>query len=260
MVKFCMNCGNPLNEDDVFCEKCGCRVGEARGQEPDAASPSRAEDYAWSGYAPQQTVYAGNGDVREGIPAPGFSDRANHPEILRAVKKQRGAARKFTFFLVPLPLIGFLLYSLITGEMETDMALKVGGAVSVVFLIFALVSMGKSKAENTYEGVVTNKETRLRQNVRTDSGSRTQDTEYEYITHVKTADGKAKKIVETDHGRIFAYHYLNVGDRFRYHPQFAFPYELYDKTQADGIYCVGCQTKNPITADRCKRCRLPLLK
>ena len=44
------------------------------------------------------------------------------------------------------------------------------------------------------------------------------------------------------------------------HPQFRFPYELYDKSRAPYIACVSCGTKNPVEADRCKKCTLPLLK
>ena len=69
-----------------------------------------------------------------------------------------------------------------------------------------------------------------------------------------------QEIVEREGSRIWAYSYLNIGDRFRYHPQFSFPYELYDKSHADGIYCVSCQRKNPVTSDRCSGCNVPLLK
>lgn len=51
-----------------------------------------------------------------------------------------------------------------------------------------------------------------------------------------------------------------IAERFRCHPQFAFPYELYDKSKADCLYCVICQKKNPVEADRCPKCGAPLLK
>ncbi|MBQ7661427.1 MAG: hypothetical protein IJS44_05175 [Clostridia bacterium] len=47
-------------------------------------------------YQPQ--AYAAGGAVRQGIPAPGYSDRVNHPELLAAVKKNRGAAATFFAF------------------------------------------------------------------------------------------------------------------------------------------------------------------
>ncbi len=224
MGNFCPNCGNQITPGARFCRNCGF-----------------AMDFS--------------------IPGPGFSDRVNDPEILQTVKKQRGAAKVFAIFLVPLPFIGFVLYSAVTDEMEMGQAVMAGLFVAAVFLAFALWSFFHERAENSYEGIVVSQDTELRKNVRRDrDGNRSNYHEYNYITRIRTTDGKNKKIVETDHGRRLAFEYLKPGDRFRYHPQFAFPYELYDKSQADGIYCVGCQTKNSITADRCRRCNLPLLK
>ena len=77
---------------------------------------------------------------------------------------------------------------------------------------------------------------------------------------VKTTDGTTKKIVEREGSMIIAYNYLNVGDRFRYHPQFNFPYEHYDKSRAPYIGCVSCGAHNPTGADRCQRCNTPRLK
>ena len=51
-----------------------------------------------------------------------------------------------------------------------------------------------------------------------------------------------------------------MGDRFRYHPQFKFPYELYDKSKAPYIACVSCGKTNAVTEDRCQKCGIPLLK
>ncbi|MBR3299882.1 MAG: hypothetical protein IKI68_00155 [Clostridia bacterium] len=197
-----------------------------------------------------------NSDIRNGIPAPGFSNRVNHPEILAMVKKNRKAAGIFGFILVPLPIIGFLIYSMYTKDMETSSALLYGAAVSGVFLIFALFGMIKSRAENSYEAVVIEKKTRRRSR----GNDRDDDYYTEFITVARTQDGKKKKIIEHEGSMIIAYDYLNEGDRFMYHPQFNFPYELFDKSRAPYIGCVGCRTQNPVEADRCKKCGLPLLK
>ena len=235
MANFCPNCGQPLDPRNAFCERCGTRL--------------------------TQNDYAGNGAVRDGIPLPGFSDRVNHPEILAAVRKTRSTSKLWGFVIVPLPLAGFLLYALITEKMETSEALLYGGFVSLIFLIFTVYSFIQSRPEKSYEAVVTNKYTKERvDKLRDDRGRRGSSFNYDYITVARTTDGKTKKIVESDHSRIWAYDHLKVGDRFRYHPQFVFPYELYDKTQADALYCPACGTKNPVTADRCKRCGVPLLK
>lgn len=233
MSTFCPNCGSPIENNVKFCPNCGKPA-------PAPAAPA-----------------AGNGAVREGVPAPGFSDRVNHPEILAAIKKSRGAAKIFLLILIPVPVIGFILYSLITGKMEIGQAALTGGIVSAVILLFALISFVRERAANSYEAVVTKQ---VHHERIAHHGNGNGESVDEYITCVQTSDGKRKKIREYGNGQIWAFHYLQEGDRFRYHPQFHFPYEKYDKAHADGLYCVSCGTKNPVEADRCKKCNLPLLK
>lgn len=244
---FCQNCGQQLNDNTKFCPNCGAVQNTATQQ---AEPPVYTQPFG----AP---VYAGNGAVRQCVPTPGFSDRVNDPEILAAVKKSRKAAKIFTLFFVPLPFIGFVIYSLVTGKVELPQAALYGGILSAVFLVFALFSFIRERAENTYEATVIDKKSHLTYHHKNSSG---QDTIMEYIVVARTNDGKKKKIIEHEGSQIWAYNYLNVGDHFKYHPQFHFPYELYDKSRAPYIACIRCGTQNPVEADRCKRCNLPLLK
>lgn len=242
---FCSNCGAQIESNTKFCPNCGTAQN---------ATPAQAQQNA-----PQYTApaYAGNGTVQNGIPTPGFSDRVNYPEILAVVKKNRKAAGIFSLLFVPLPLLGFVIYSIVSDKMETADALKYGAVISVIFLLFAIYGFVKERAKNTYEATVIDKKSR--RNYRHNNSD---DNSYytEYITVVRTVDGKKKRIVEREGSRIVAWDYLQVGDRFKYHPQFRFPYELYDKTRAPYIACVSCGTKNSIEADRCQKCNLPLLK
>ncbi|MGI6265291.1 MAG: zinc-ribbon domain-containing protein [Acutalibacteraceae bacterium] len=238
MAQYCSNCGSPLEAGAAFCQKCG-----AAQTPPVSPAP----------------VCAGNGPVRQGIPAPGYSDRVNHPEILAAVRKGRRRAGIFALFLVPLPLIGFVIYSFVNEELALDQAALYGGILSAVFLLFALYGFVKERAKNAYEATVIDKKSRLVERHRSaDENAREMITEY--VVVARTAQGKKKKIVEQEGSRILAWQYLQVGDRFRYHPQFHFPYELYDKSRAPYIACVSCPAHNPVEADRCQRCGLPLLK
>ena len=100
--------------------------------------------------------------MRNGIPAPGFSDRADDPEILNALQKNKKAAGIFGVILIPLPLIGFLIYSKVTGNMPAAQAFKTGAIVSAVFLVFTLISKISSALKKPYEAVVTDKRTRTR--------------------------------------------------------------------------------------------------
>ena len=236
MAKFCTNCGTQLGDNAKFCNNCGFPVNQTQ------PAPQAEDQYAQSlGYTP------------------GFSNRVNDPEIISAVKKNRKASSIFTLFLVPLPLIGFLIYGSMSKDMEIGQAFIVGAIISAVFLVFALVGLAKNRAEKSYEAVVVDKTSREIYGNR-DSSDGSRERIREYVTVVQTTDGQKKKIVEREGSMIIAYNYLNVGDRFRYHPQFNFPYELYDKSKAPYIGCVSCGTHNSLDADRCQKCNLPLLK
>ena len=239
MARFCSNCGSPLDEGAKFCKNCGSPVNQSQPASPPEPQP--------------ETQYAQNGSY-----TPGFSNRANDPEILAAVKKNRKASGIFALFLVPLPLIGFLIYGSVSKDMGIGQAFLFGAIISAVFLVFALVGAAKKRTEKPYEAVVVDKTTRRTYGRRSDDGTR--DTITEFVTIVKTTDGTTKRIVEREGSFVTAYNYLNVGDRFRYYPQFNFPYELYDKSRAPYIGCVNCGRHNPTGADRCEKCNTPLLK
>lgn len=187
-----------------------------------------------------------------GYPQPGFSGRIDDPEIKAALAKNSRAAGKFMLLLLPLPIIGFPIYALVTKDMGLTQALLAGGALSAIFLIINLVSKSKHSAKNTYDATVIAK--------RHDT-NRTDDSEQSaYRTIVRTAQGRKKTIVETSNPPKSAFEYLRIGDRFRYHPQLAFPYEKFDKTGDGFVYCVCCTEKNDLRSDRCCKCGVPLLK
>ena len=237
MAQFCGYCGKEIPAGQAFCPYCG--------------------NPAAGGVQNRNSQTAGNEAVRTGIPAPGYSDRVNDPEILAAVKKNRKAGALFGFIVMPLPLIGFAIYGLVSDEIELKTALLIGGIISAVFLIFSIVGAIKNRARKAYEAVVTDKNSTL---VYRRSNTDNARTVTEYITVVKTTAGKKIKIKEREGSQLWAWPYLNVGDRFRYHPQFSFPYELYDKSRAPWIACVSCGMKNPVSVDRCGKCGIPLLK
>ena len=257
MANFCTKCGGSLAGAQNFCPHCGAPIQTIPVQK--ASVQTMPVQPVYQQVQPTAVGYAGNGPVRLGIPMFGFSDRVNDPEILAAVKKSKRFTKGFALFLIPLPIIVLLIYSKVTGDMDPSDALKYGAIIAAVFLVFTLYGMIKSSASKSYEATVIDKRSREVRNRGGDDDD-DDDTTTEYTTVVQTTDGKKKSIVELDNGRVFAWPYLKVGDRFRYHPQFAFPYEKYDKANAGCIYCVGCQTKNPVEADRCKKCNLPLLK
>ena len=199
--------------------------------------------------------------TNSGVPAPGWSARISDPEVLAGLAKNRKAAKKFGAVLVPLPLIGFAIYGAVSDKMELPKALLYGAIVSVIFLIFALIGKGQTSEKNAYEATVTDKQThRRRRSESGGSGNRSYSYYTELVTVVRTADGHSKKITERDDSNHMAWDYLQIGERFRYHPQLGFPYELWDKSHAPYLGCPVCGKKHAVTEDRCRKCGAPLLK
>lgn len=281
----CKKCGSDIKPGSKFCEECGAPVpvkADNAKEKPAKTKPSKtdeskqvkaqpvqvqqAPDIGAAPKAPQilfsdpdysRPPYAGRGKVRQGVPVPGYSDRVNDPEIMKAVNKRRKLGIIFSCVLIPLPFAGFMIYCLASKQMDIGQAAMIGGIISGVFLLFALFSMIKSGLKKPYEGVVTDMKSHLSYK------HRNQDDEVcytEYITYVQTTDGKKKKIKEREGAAVDAYYYLEIGDRFLYHPKFSFPYEVYDKSKKDHIYCVACRRKNNAQNDRCDKCHIPLLK
>ena len=137
-------------------------------------------------------------------------------------------------------------------------ALKLGGLIAGIMLVCVVFNRLSKSMKSAYEGVVTDKREEVRRSGSRKDGDRSYSTEY--VTYVRTSDGRKKKIKETHTFAYSAWEYLKVGDRFKYHPQLDYPYELYDKSKAPHLFCPVCVKQNPVEADRCSRCNAPLLK
>ena len=235
--KFCTECGQRLEEGVKFCPNCGNAVlAEAAGKEP------------------QNNTYTPN-DTQNNTPndTPGFSTRINDPEIQAAVNKNRRASRIFLLLFMPVPVIVAAIYALVTGEMELGQAIIGGAVVSGIILLINFLTGMSHSAKNAYEAVVIDKKFEY---------TKTEHDTYNHVykTIVRTTEGHKKVIQETSHMPRSAYEYLSVGDRFRYHPQLAYPYEKYDKSKDGFVYCACCMKKNDLSGDRCVKCGVPLLK
>ena len=243
--KFCTECGQRLDEGVKFCPNCGKAVSaEVAGKEPQNNtytpndSQNQTPDYP-PNYTPNYT--------------PGFSTRIHDPQIKAALRKNRRASRIFLLISMPIPVIVACIYALVTGEMELGQAFVSGAAVSCIILIINLLIGMSHSAKHSYEAVVIDKREGY-------ASGRDEDQRTVYKTIVRTTDGHKKVIEETSHIPSSAYEYLCVGDRFRYHPQLAYPYEKYDKSKDGFVYCACCSKKNDLYEDRCTKCGVPLLK
>ena len=174
---------------------------------------------------------------------------------MAALKKNRKISRILLLILLPVPIIGAAIYALVTKEMEFGQALIYGAVISGIILVINLLSGMSHGAKHGYEAVVIDKKCEYEHKTNDSTSS-----EYVYKTIVRTTDGRKKVIQETSNIPRSAYEYLSVGDRFRYHPQLAYPYEKYDKSKDGFIYCACCTAKNELSGDRCVKCGVPLLK
>ena len=241
MSKNCPFCQVLIDDDAKFCGNCGAQLPV------DNMPPAQTLDYGYAG-AP----------AYEPLPV-GYSDKVNDPELIAAVKKNKKLGGVFAVIVVLLPFVGVTAYSAFSDNMELKKGIVYGAVLSFIFLLFAVFSALKNRASNEYDAVVTDKKTRTRHR-QSGSNSDHMESYTEFITYAKTMDGKKKKIVEQEGHRVIAYNYLQIGDRFKFHPQFNFQYEHYDKSRAPYIGCVACGTQNPVSADRCEKCGIPLLK
>ena len=198
-------------------------------------------------------------EEKNGLPAPGWSERLEHPDIVAGLKKRRrkslvcGVIFMALAFIAPLAISYFMKDGMGIGN-----ALKLGGVIVCVLLVCTALTALANACKKPFEGEVTDKKEELRRS-KSDKKGEVSYTK-EYVTYVKLSSGGTKKIVETTARDASAWKYLKVGDRFRFHPKLAFPYELYDKSKAEKLFCPVCGKENPVEADRCKKCHAPLVK
>lgn len=196
-------------------------------------------------------------EVRNGIPEPGWSDRINDPEILAGLERNRKAAFRWTCIGVLLALaIPSAISKFVENSIAMGDAIKIGCVIAGIMLVCALFSKLSRSAKRAYEGVVTDKREELRRR----TGKKEDTIQRIYVTYIQKSDGGKTKIKEHSNFAHSAWEYLKVGDKFKYHPQLGFPYELYDKSTAPHLFCPVCAKQNPVEADRCSRCHAPLLK
>lgn len=231
---YCPSCGASLKDGAKFCENCGTRIvssGTAR-----TLNESYYDDY---GGRPRI--------------APGYSRRIGDEDIIAALKKQKRAGRIGAVIIVPLPLIGFLIYGAVSDSMEIGQAFLFGLIVSAIFALSALISGLKKKAEKPFEGTVTRMEHTIRLGDAKSRGGRSRDR---YLVWFDGTDGKRRKKEVS----LSVFNYLREGDRVRYLPQFPQPYEKNDKSRDGELLCMFCGRRQGIEQDSCSFCHNPIIK
>lgn len=240
---FCPSCGNRLQEP-------GTRPGTGSQQFPGNAVLKQPDLSANPFLEKTRPI-----PVRAAI-APGYSPVFDTPEFQAAIKRFKKATFGFGLLIIPLPLAGFIIYSLVNpGEMDLNVAIMAGAFISLIFLLCAVIPALRLKYQGTWDGVVVDK--LIREERRSRDESFTEEIYYTIIR--KDAGGKA--ICEENAMNHAIYDYLQIGERVRFHPELTgCPYEKYDKRGDSYVICGLCKSRVEITEVFCPGCHSPVLK
>lgn len=190
-----------------------------------------------------------NNAIQNGI-LPGYSDRADDPALLRGVGKFNWYFRLIFLALLVAPLVLF-------GLLANGIYFAVGICLSAIFLLAYLIWEIKRIVRKPWEGVITEKFTKVRNYFSVTSSIVSHSRSTRYYLQITQNDGKTKtKKVDN---AIF-YEYLNEGDRVRFLPRLSGYYEKYDKSHDTYLICPACLKKNVSVNDRCAHCGIILLK
>ena len=254
---FCANCGNPLPENCIFCPSCGTQLQEL-GKRPGTESEQFPDNAALGQPDLSANLFM---EKTRPIPvpaaiAPGYSPVFNTPEFQAAIKRFKKATFGFGLLISPLPLAGFIIYSLVNpGEMDLSTAIMVGAFISLIFLLCAVIPALRLKYQGTWDGVVVDKLIREERKSRDESF-----TEEIYYTIIRKDTG-GKATCEENAMNHAIYDYLQMGERVRFHPELpGCPYEKYDKRGLSYVICGFCKSRVKVTEDFCPGCHSPVLK
>ena len=173
-----------------------------------------------------------------------------YKNVQNSEEKVRKSGRVWIAVSCILPLLVALGAGVFSDKVELKDALVVGLVISLIFFVINLFNSVKQRSGKPWEGTVADKEV-----VR--SGRRGNERMVK-VLHIRTTQGKKKKIEDSVLGT--AYEYFSIGDELRFVPGFPFPYEKKDKSGDDYVICMFCSRKADISADRCPHCHRPLIK
>ena len=217
----------------MYCVSCGKKLEDGDSFCPGCGAPAVAGKEGGAPVSPASGI------------KPGFSDKINDPAIRAAMKKNNKAAGVFAVLLVLAPPVVTLLLSLKNNDFSY---FRYGIILAAVFLVFILIYV-----------TVTEKHTETREEKTSADGDDCHSTYTLYIVQIRKENGRVKKLKEKEHNHPY-YDYLQVGDRVRYHPQFNYYYEKYDKSRDSYAICPVCACKNNLSRDTCARCGVPVIK
>lgn len=216
---YCSRCGKELSDTVDFCAAC-------KTPAPKADTPSL-----------------------------GFSPKINDPSFDKYRKESKSWSYIFSFIIAAIAVIAFPIYGKASGEIDWPFSLYYGFGIGGMFIIIAFFQSLKRNHDETWDGVVVDKNSYKKSEY--DRSNDMHSNYIEYVFVVKRENGKKYKHKSKDEPGL--YHYYNIGDKVRHHKGFMY-YEKYDKSGDKQIMCAACMSFNAIKDDFCVRCKRPLLK
>lgn len=217
----------------MYCSKCGKILLDATDFCMDCGSP------------------ASKGDA----PLVGFSTKINDPSFDKYRKESKSWSYIFSFIIASIAIIAFPIYGKTSGEIDWPYSLYYGIGIGGMFILIAFFQSLKRNRDETWDGVVIDKQTYKKSDY--DKTNDVHRNYIEYVFVVKRENGKKHKHKSKDQPTL--YNYYNIGDKVRHHKGFMY-YEKYDKSKDKQIMCAACMSFNDIKEDFCIRCNRPLLK
>lgn len=236
---YCSKCGRELPEDANFCAGCGDRV---------ISTTTEIKEE-------EERVNSKKGIPNDDSGLMGFSSKINDPSYEKYRKESKSWSYIFSFILAIAAIIAFPVYGKVSGELDWPYSLYYGFGIGGMFILIAFFQALKRNRDETWDGVVIDKQTYKKSEY--DKTNEIHRSYIEYVFVVERDNGKKYKYKSKDQPGL--YNYYNIGDKVRHHKGFLF-YEKYDKSNDKQIMCAACLCFNDIENDSCARCKRPLLK
>lgn len=179
----------------------------------------------------------------------GYSAKIDSPEFKKLRPKNLARLSVPALVLAPIAIAVFILLAAFS-IISWSIGLIAAGICGLVFLgLYYVFTLG-TKEVKSLDGVLAAKK-RLRKKGSVD------DDDIILLLVFKLKNGDERKVNVTDHKALFRYY--QTGETVRFHPGLTYP-EKKQKVFDDKVVCVSCGKLTDPLNDRCRNCRLPLLK
>ncbi|MEG2639716.1 MAG: hypothetical protein RR992_09495 [Clostridiales bacterium] len=179
----------------------------------------------------------------------GYSPKISRPEFSK-IKKNSTPGIAYVFLALAIIAIAVFTVLGFLAVLQWSTALIFAGICGIVFVLLFFFFGSKTPVTQSEEGTLICKKI-----LRKKGDATGQDVVYLLIFEMQNGD--EKKLNVSHHKGL--YKYYREGDVVLFHPGFPYP-EKYEKLFDDKVVCISCGKLTVTEEDRCRNCRLTLLK